>query len=899
MIEYAKEPFSDSESLAVLHPYIKAWFSKHFTELTPPQKYAFKDISDGKNILITAPTGSGKTMSGFLSIISNLLRMALDGKLEDKVYCLYVSPLRALNNDIYKNLAKPIDEIYESLPGKTIRKAGKEEEIRKITVGLRTGDTPQKERHRQLVRPPNILVTTPESLAIMINSQKFVEKLKDIKYLIIDEIHELANNKRGVHLSLSVERLAEIAGHDFVRIGMGATLYPLDEAARYLAGYSGSEPRDCIIADASWSKKLDVMAMSPVRDMIYEKEENIENALYKELNRIIRHSKTTLIFTNTRSGTERVVFNLKKRFRYKENIAAHHGSLSRESRLEVEDLLKKGALKCAVSSTSLELGMDIGTIDNVVQLGSPKSVTRAVQRIGRAGHSFKATAKGEMLALNRDDLVECTIMLDAALKRHLDSFSVPQNPLDVLAQHIVGMSLTKKWDVDEAYGTIRHAYAYHNLDRNDFMSLLDYLAGNYAGLESKHVYGKIWYDEKEKAFGKRGKYARVIYMLNLGTIPDEVAVNVFTPDKKWIGNIEEEFLMRLKPGDIFTLGGHLYKFEYAKTMKAFVTPAAASAPTIPPWFSEQLPLSYELANEIGAFRRTLGEALQKEISAKPRIRLTKRTKIHEEAKAILDSLPADANAKQAIFGYFMEQLLFAGAMPNDMQLLIEQTSNMKDEKGYLVFHALFGRRVNDALSRLFAISVSEKFACDVGMMVGDNGFVLVTDGEVKIREGNILDIIREMEPSSLRLILEHNIRKTELMKRRFRHVASRGLMILRNYKGWKIGVRKQQVNSQLLLDAVEEMDPNFPLLKETYREILNDSMDIQRAKEVVTKLRDKGIAVKFIKTAVPSPFSHNLLTFGHADIIMMKGRKKYLQRLHRLVMKRINSGSVTGRLHDA
>ena len=306
----------------------------------------------------------------------------------------------------------------------------------------------------------------------------------------------------------------EITQSKFTRIGLGATLHPLEEAARFLVGYDAGKPRDCIIVDASWSKKLDIKVMSPVKDLIYAKDNSVEDAMYEEINKIIKQSKSTLIFTNTRSGTERVVYNLKKRFKYGEDIAAHHGSLSGESRMEVEELLKKGSLRCAVSSTSLELGIDIGAIENVIQLGSPKSVTRAIQRFGRAGHSFKAVAKGEMIVLNRDDLVECTVMLDAALKKHLDSFAVPQNALDVLAQHIVGMSLTNKWNVDEAFNVVRRAYPYHDLDKLDFVYLLNYLAGTYVGLESRRVYAKIWYEEKENTFGKRGRFTKVIYMLN-------------------------------------------------------------------------------------------------------------------------------------------------------------------------------------------------------------------------------------------------------------------------------------------------------------------------------------------------------------------------------------------------
>ena len=889
MLEHVAEPFSDEESTAVLNTFVRGWFSKNFSELTPPQKFTFKLIAERSNIVVSAPTGSGKTLSAFLSIISALFDKSLAGKLEEKVYCIYVSPLRALNNDIYRNLALPLKEIYGAIRqerGTDIIKSN----IREPTIAVRTGDTSQKERRQQLAHPPNILVTTPESLAILINSDKYVENLKACEFMVVDELHELANNKRGVHLSLSIERLEALLDHKMVRIGLGATLYPEEEAAKFLVGCDDGEPRSCKMVDASWSKRLSVIAMSPVRDMIYTDGAVVEKKMYDEINSIMKGAKTTLIFTNTRSGTERVIFNLKHRFKYSDDIAAHHGSLSRETRLETEELLKKGALKCAVSSTSLELGIDIGTIDNVIQLGSPKSVSRAVQRIGRAGHSFRSIAKGEIIVLNRDDLVECTVMLDAALKHHLDAFVVPKNPLDVLAQHIVGMSLTKKWDVDEAYGVVRGAYAFANLDRGQFMALINYLAGAYVGLESRHVYGKIWYDENEHTFGRRGKLAKPIYMLNLGTIPDEVAVNVFlTANNRWIGSIEEEFLMKLKPGDIFTLGGMLYKFEKARGMKAYVAEAKGSSPTIPPWFSEQLPLSFELANAIGEFRKEMAEAITASVQgSKLSKSMLKKPKMPKAADALLKSLPIDSNARHAIFGYFAEQLLFAGAVPNNKFLLVEETPDENGETDYLVFHSLYGRRVNDALSRIIAIGVAKALDEDIGIMVNDNGFVLnVEHGRHALAKAveKALAAATSADPEQL---LKANIRRTELMRRRFRHVAARSFMILRNYKGWKQPVGRQQVNAQILLKAVEEIDPNFPVLTETYREILEDVMDLPRTRQVLEGLRTGAIAHDIIRTPSPSPFAHSMLTFGHADAILMKDRQAYLKRLHKLVMKRIN-----------
>jgi ATP-dependent Lhr-like helicase len=874
MIQYS-ERFSKEESLSVLNPKIRKWFEKNFKELTPPQYYSFKLIRSGKNVLITAPTGSGKTFSAFIAILSELMDMADAGKLEEKVYCIYVSPLRALNNDIYKNLSKPLEEIYSEFNSN-----------KKITVGIRTGDTDQKERQRQLRHPPNILVTTPESLAILLNSTKFSESFKELKYIVIDELHELANNKRGVHLSLSIERLAELCGHDFIRVGLGATLYPLEEAARFLVGYNKNIERDCYIVDATWDKKMEFETICPVKDIINSSDEKIENSIYKIIDNIRKKNKTTLIFTNTRSGTERVVFNLMKKFKYsEEEIAAHHGSLSREIRLGVEEMLKKGELKCVVSSTSLELGIDIGYIDNVVQLGSPKSITRAIQRIGRSGHKFYDVARGEIIVVNRDDLVECSVMLSSVKKKLLDKFSTPKNALDVLAQHIVGMSLNRKWKVEDAYSLVRNAYPYHTLPKSDFIALLEYLSGSYVGLESRRVYGKIWYDEKDGVFGKRGKYTKIIYYLNLGTIPDEVAVDVYE-GKKWIGSIEEEFLSRLKPGDIFVLGGRLYKFEYSRGMRCFVSRSDSKYPTIPPWFSEQLPLSYELAIEIGKFRERFSKAVEKALPKKRSLAL-KGLKSNE-VQEILDELPADKNAKSSILQYFVEQILFAKYVPNHKFILIEITEDKKSDLNYVIFNALYGRRVNDALSRILAIILGEKYDEDVGVMVSDNGFVLFS--EFKMSSKDIEEALETTFKTDITKLLKDNIRRTEMMKRKFRHCATRSFMVLRNYKGQKISVNKQQFNAQSLLTAAEEISPNFPILKETYREILEDVMDLPRAKEILKMIESKEISYKIINTPVPSTFSHLMLTFGEADIVMMKDRRKRIKELHKEVLKLISKG---------
>lgn len=872
MIHFAKKQFTRTETLACLNPRVKEWFTTAFKEPTPPQYYSIKLIHEGKNVLVTAPTGSGKTLSGFTTVISELFNMAERNELQDEVYCVYISPLKALSNDVKKNLLVPLQEVRE-LSGKYGIK------LPEVRIAIRTGDIPAHEKQKQLKNPPHILITTPESLAILLNSPRFVEKLKNIKWVVIDEIHELASNKRGVHLSLSLERLQDLVGKEkeFVRIGLGATLYPIEEAAKFLVGMQSTgkkaEPRDCTVVDVSWFKPFDLQVKCPTPDIVHVTSDELNDRMYAMLDALIAAHKTTLIFTNTRGGTERTVFNLKRKFGYTDKeIAAHHGSLARDIRWDVEERLKKGELKVVVSSTSLELGIDIGYVELVVQIGSPKSVTRAIQRIGRSGHKLHDVARGRVIALDRDDLVETAVMLDSAIKHWLDSFTTPKNCLDVLAQHIVGMGLTRKWDVKEAFDTVRRAYPYSALGEEDFKALLKYLAGHYVDLESRRVYGKIWYEPSEGVFGRRGKFTRVIYFLNIGTIPDEVSVDVYTMDKKRVGSIEEEFLERLKKGDLFVLGGKVYKFQSSQGMRAYVERAEHEAPTIPPWFSEMLPLNHELALKIGEFRGGIASLLKQGKD--------------KEAMEEIKKLPVDDNSAKSIYRYFEEQWAFLGEIPTNKMFLVEATRDLW-RRNFLVFHCLLGRRVNDALSRVFAILVGKKLHTDIGVVVSDNGFALVMPGPIELREVHVKEVIEHAASENVYELLKKNLRRTELMKRKFRHCAARSFLVLRNYKGYRFSVGRQQLASQKLLSVCEELPGEFPIIKEAYREILEDVMDVSKASEILKKLADGGIGWKYLNTEVPSPFAHNLIVLGEADVVLMKDRRERILALHEQIMKRI------------
>ncbi|MCD6481092.1 MAG: ATP-dependent helicase [Thermoplasmata archaeon] len=852
MIDYAAREYTDDEIYSILTPEIGEWFRDKFGTFTPPQRYAIMEIHRKKNVLISSPTGSGKTFAAFMAAINELLLMAKEGELEDRIYVLYVSPLKALNNDIERNLNTPLREIYSRFDIKE-----------KIRVAVRTGDTTQQERQRQLRRVPHILITTPESLSILLNAPKFSRKLEKVRWIIVDEIHSMADNKRGLHLSLSLERLVARMEDEPVRIGLSATIHPMKEIAKFLVGMN----RECLIVDVSFIKKIDLKVISPVEDMIYTSAEKTSEKLYELLHDLIEKHRTTLIFTNTRSATERVVFHLKKRFPEMEGkVEAHHGSLSRDVRLEVEERLKRGDLKCVVSSTSLELGIDIGYIDLVILLGSPKSVTRALQRIGRSGHFLHEISKGRIVVLDRDDLVECVVLAREARRGKLDKIRIPEKALDVLAQHIVGMAIERKWRVDDALSVIRKAYPYRNLSKRDMIKLLHYLAGDYEELEDRKVYGKIWFDESDGIFGRRGKMVRPIYYLNTGTIPDEVSVKVYTVEKKYVGKVEEPFAERLKKGDIFVLAGNTYEFVKSKGMRIYVIPRPEQSPTIPSWFSEQLPLSFDLAMEIGRFRAKMEKMLENV----------------EKAKGFLmKNYAIDSTTAMAIINYFREQSHFV--IPNNKRIVVEIFG--LDGYTHMVFHTLVGRKANEALSRIFAYRITSRHGFNVRLAITDNGFAITyPEGRKRFDDEEILSLFSS---SGMREDLRRALANTEILKRRFRHVAARSFLILKNYLGHEMGVERQQRNATLLFKVVREIDPEFPALKETYREIMEDSMEIDNAEKIVKEVEKGKVRVVIDRRNVPSPFSFNIVAVGASDVVLMEDRKKMIRELHKEVMEAI------------
>jgi ATP-dependent Lhr-like helicase len=870
VLTYAGKDYSDGEVYGLLRPYVSAWFKRKYSEFTPVQRKTIPLIKQGVNVLVSSPTGTGKTLAVFLGLIDRMYEYyEKNGELPSGVYIVYVSPLRALNNDMKRNLYDPAEGIIE-----VAREMGYE--LPEIRIAVRTSDTSPYEKQKMLRNPPHILITTPESLALSLNAPRFRQLLRNTRVVVVDEIHDLASSKRGSHLAVSIERLENLVGSPVQRVGLSATIAPLEEVAKFLVGYrDDGELRDCVIVDARFDKPVDIRVVAPVEDLVHTPAEDVNEAIYRKIIELVKKHKTTLIFTNTRSATERVVFKLRKLMEREkildiDEIEAHHSSLSRDVRLEVEEKLKKGELRVVVSSTSLELGIDIGYIDLVILLSSPKSATRLLQRVGRSGHHIREVSKGRVIVVDRDDLVECAVLAKLAMERRIDNIRIPRNTLDVLAQHIVGLALEGDWRIEDAYRLVKRTYTFHDLSFEDFQSVVYYLAGRLGDFyEYQRIYSKIWLDDEKGVFGRK-RTSRMIYYLNIGVIPDESKVRVFTTDRRYVGDLEEGFVEYLAPGDLFILGGRVYEFIQSRGLVAVVRPADGQRPTVPSWFSEMLPLSFDSAIEVGKFRRRVSELLDK-------------LGFDKTIDLLMREYRLQRHAARSICEYILEQKLYANNLvPSDKLILIEIFD--EDTRRNIIVHSLFGRRANDALARLYAYMVGSKLGVNIKITVTDNGFMLSLPGHP---DADYVELFKSIPLNQAWDILTRVIRRTDLLKRRFRHVAVRSFMLLRRYRDVERSIQKLQLNAEELLKAVEEIK-DFPVLKETYREILMDYMHVDEALKILEAVKNGEIEVKSIGPLdIPTPFAHSIVVHGYTDVVLMEDMRRLLARLHDLVVERL------------
>ncbi|WP_254524826.1 ATP-dependent helicase [Natrinema caseinilyticum] len=955
----------DGHVFDLLEPAVQEWWLEEFGEFvpenggffTPPQRGAIPKIHEGTNTLICAPTGSGKTLASFLSILNTLYerdRESADADgpsssdresespagLENSVYCLYVSPLKSLANDIHRNLEVPLEGIEEIVA----RRDG-DGSMGEIRHAIRHGDTDSAERQKMLEETPHILNTTPETLAILLNSPKFREKLRTVEYVIVDEIHSLASGKRGTHLAVSLERLEAMVDGEITRIGCSATIEPLSRVAEFLVGCetprvtddtsredgaattdptdridgppadggrseprvdekrsdsrAGDEPgdryRDYEIVDARFAREFDLQLECPTDDLINTPRDIVQERFYRSLHDHIQDHTNTLVFTNTRSGAERVLHNLRERFdEYGEdNSGCHHGSLSKEVRQDIEGRLKAGDLDVVTSSTSLELGIDMPHVDLVVQVGSPKSVAALLQRVGRAGHRVGQTVTGRVIALDRDELLECAVMLKKAQEGFVDSVSIPENAQDVAAQHVYGMAIAEIRPESELKAILRRAYPYRDYTEAEYESLMRYLTAEYAGLEDRNVYAKVWRDGNdpptgehhheeypvgERLIGKRGRLARVIYMTNIGTIPDSFTCDVKTrASDEWVGQLDEQYLDTLEKGDVFVLGGNHFEYRYRRGSNVYVDRTTAR-PTVPSWYSERLPLSYDLGCEILAFQDELLERY--EGGGPPRVR------------AWLRQFPLDDDSVRAIARLFDYQCQYAGpeSVSTPDRLAIEVVRDREEYERHYYVHSSYGRKVNDGLSRLLAYRCAQEATANVRVAVADNGFVLSMPLNRKV---DMEGIVADLEAADVRDDLRASLAGTDLLQRYFRINATRSLMILKRYKGYEKSASEQQVSSEMLLGFAEGLE-NFAVIEETYREILEDKLNVAEIEDVVDAIDGGSLAISRRLLDSPTPRAFGLATLSASDVVLAEDESAALQAFHDHVLEEIGEESLAG-----
>jgi len=893
----ASATIDDAEVLDLLAPVVREWWVDEFGAFvpendgffTPPQKEAIPLIHEGENALIAAPTGSGKTLASFTGIINELFERDRTEGLDNSVYCLYVSPLKSLANDIHRNLEVPLDGITERL-------ADRDEDV-SLRHAIRHGDTSDADRQAMLDETPHILNTTPETLAILLNSPKFREKLRTVEYVVVDEIHSLAENKRGTHLSVSLERLEALADGSPTRIGCSATVEPLDAMAEFLVGQSepGGSARDYEIVDARFAREFDMELVCPTDDLVNTPRNTVNDRFYRDLHDLVSEHTNTLVFTNTRSGAERVLHNLRERYDdYDEgNSGCHHGSLSKERRQEIEGRLKEGDLDVVTTSTSLELGIDMPYIDLVVQVGSPKSVAALLQRVGRAGHQLGQTVTGRVFALDRDELVECAVMLKKAEEGFVDRVFVPERAQDVAAQHVYGMAIAEIRPEREIRGILERASPYRNYTDEEWDSLLRYLTADYDGLKEKNVYAKVWRDANdppegeyhyeeypvgEVLMGKRGRLARVIYMTNIGTIPDSFTCEVFTRGgDEWVGQLDEQYLDTLESGDVFVLGGDRFEYRYRRGSKVYVDPTSAR-PTVPSWYSERLPLSYDLGREILAFQRDLLDRFDDR--GVPGVRNWLR------------EFPLDENAVRAVARMFDEQVRYAGpeSVSTDERLVVEEELDRNEYERRYYVHSNYGRRFNDGFSRLLAYRIAQAANANVQVAVADHGFTLSMPLNRKV---DVEGVIADLEPADVRPDLRASLDGTDLLQRYFRINATRALMILKRYKGYEKSASEQQVSSEMLLGFAEDLE-DFAVIEETYREILEDKLAVDAIERVVAAIGADEISLSHHRVDSPTPRAFGLATLMASDVVLAEDESAALQEFHERVLAEIDGEYADG-----
>jgi ATP-dependent Lhr-like helicase len=872
-----------SSILEKFHPVVRSWFSQTFGEPSPPQQQGWPSISAGEHTLIVAPTGSGKTLAAFLWCINHLveenLSVPLELQLPDVTFrskrgprsinrtpsrgvrVLYISPLKALNNDIHRNLEIPLNGIVREAERQGI-------ELEPIRSAVRTGDTAATERSRMIKYPPDILITTPESLYLMLTSEKSREMFRSVRYVIVDEIHAISTNKRGVHLSISLERLEHflqtVRGTEersFIRIGLSATQKPLDEVAAFLGGMdyrnNRTVPRPVHIIDAGYKKEMDLRVICAPRDFTSMSKDSAWVSIYPRLLEDIGTHTSTLIFVNNRRLAERLAAKLNEMLEGETDttalyavpfspkiiepknssvpftVHAYHGSMSRQVRERLEKDLKKGTLRAIVTTSALELGIDIGDVDLVIQVQSPKGIARGLQRVGRSGHLVSAQSKGRIYATHREDLLESAVIARGMKAHAIERTSIPKNCLDVLAQQIVAMVGVEEWNVDDLYDRIRRSYCYASLSENIFVSVLEMLSGRYSHDAFRELRARIVWDKLHNTLTSLPG-SSLLAITNAGTIPDKGYYGVYLEDRKTkIGEVDEEFIYESRTGDTFILGSSVWRMTEIDANRVMVQPAPGQPARMPFWRGEMIGRTHELSVAMGEAAEMIAAAENDEILAA--------------------AFPVDEHSVRNIVDYIREQQKATRSVPSHKRIVVE---GFRDEVGdpRIVVHSRFGKGVNALLGLILHHDLQQRLGIEVQLLYNDDGILLRCSDVERLP----LDLLSRIDVSTAQQLIVDLLPSSPLFGAIFRQNAERALLLPKGRPGVRRPFFLQRLKAADLLQIVRQYS-DFPIVIETMRECLNDVLDLEHFTALLTAIDAGDIDVSTIQTDTPSPFASSLL----------------------------------------
>jgi ATP-dependent helicase Lhr and Lhr-like helicase len=845
--------------LEIFHPAVARWFARSFPAATDPQLRAWPEIKKHRHTLIAAPTGSGKTLAAFLSAIDDLVRLGLEGRLDDSTHVIYVSPLKALSNDVQRNLQVPLEGIQEELKALGLPEVN-------IRTLVRTGDTPAAERTAMTKRPPHIVVTTPESLYILLTSEGGRRMLETARTLILDEIHAVVGDKRGSHLALSIERLQQLVrqnGSSLVRIGLSATQRPIEEVARFLVGTENIDANnvpDCTIIDSGHARKLDVAIELPESPLSAVMSGEVWDEVYDRLAQLIRQHHTTLVFVNTRRLAERVARHLGERIG-EDNIAAHHGSLAREHRLLAEQRLKAGELSALIATASLELGIDIGDVNLVCQLGSTRSIASFLQRVGRSNHTVAGFPKGRVFPLSRDELVECTAIIDSVRRGELDRLEIPEKPLDILAQQIVAAVAAEEWSEDDLFRTVRRAYPYRNLEREQFDSIVRMLAEGFTtkrGRRSTYLHHDA---VNQRLRGRRG--ARLAAITSGGAIPDtaDYAV-VLEPSELVIGSVNEDFAIESLQGDIFQLGNTSWRVLRVEQGKVRVEDAHGQPPSIPFWLGEAPARTQELSVSVSRLREEVGARINADGEDGSGVNL------EQALEWLTGEVGVSQSAAEQIVDYLAGAKIVLGVMPSQENLVLER---FFDDSGsmQLVLHSPFGSRINRAWGLALRKRFCRKFNFELQAAATEDAIVLSLG---PTHSFPLDDVFHYLNSKTVRQLLCQALLDAPMWNIRWRWNVTRSLAVLRRRGGRKIPPQLQRMDAEDLLTAIfpdqvacaenltgEREIPSHPLVDQTVKDCLEEAMDIEGLEQLLTSIErnEKNLFARDVIEA--SPLSQEIL----------------------------------------